>query len=98
MRSFALPWIPHDDVVLPTDIQGQPALGGAFDAADPLGHLHVDGVLRDLGRQVFGGGIAQHGDIGSNVAVAPVHYGYSTITFIVSLLKYIAFPGDSMHF
>ena len=36
MRSFALPWIPHDDVVLPADIQGQPALGGAFDAADPL--------------------------------------------------------------
>ena len=35
MRSFALPWIPHDDVVLPADIQGQPALG-AFDAADPL--------------------------------------------------------------
>lgn len=26
MRSFALPWIPHDDVVLPADIQGQPAL------------------------------------------------------------------------
>ena len=36
MRSFALPWIPHDDVVLPADIQGAPALGGAFDAADPL--------------------------------------------------------------
>ena len=35
MRSFALPWIPHDDVILPADIQGQPALG-AFDAADPL--------------------------------------------------------------
>jgi len=35
MRSFALPWIPHDDVILPGDIQGQPALG-AFDAADPL--------------------------------------------------------------
>ena len=27
MRSFALPWIPHDDVILPGDIQGQPALG-----------------------------------------------------------------------
>ena len=36
MRSFALPWIPHDDVILPADIQGAPALGGAFDAADPL--------------------------------------------------------------
>jgi hypothetical protein len=36
MRSFALPWIPHDDVILPADIQGQPALGGVFDAADPL--------------------------------------------------------------
>ena len=24
MRSFALPWIPHDDVILPSDIQGQP--------------------------------------------------------------------------
>ena len=35
MRSFALPWIPHDDVILPADIQGQPALG-ASDAADPL--------------------------------------------------------------
>ena len=35
MRCFALPWIPHDDVILPADIQGQPALG-AFDAADPL--------------------------------------------------------------
>ena len=35
MRSFALPWIPHDDVVLPADIQGMPALG-VSDAADPL--------------------------------------------------------------
>ena len=35
MRSFALPWIPHDDVILPGDIQGQPALG-VSDAADPL--------------------------------------------------------------
>jgi hypothetical protein len=35
MRSFALPWIPHDDVILPADIQGQPALG-VFDGADPL--------------------------------------------------------------
>jgi hypothetical protein len=35
MRSFALPWIPHDDVILPADIQGMPALG-VSDAADPL--------------------------------------------------------------
>jgi hypothetical protein len=35
MRSFVLPWIPHDDVILPSDIQGKPALG-ASDEADPL--------------------------------------------------------------
>jgi len=35
MRSFALPWIPHDDVILPAEIQGMPALG-VSDAADPL--------------------------------------------------------------
>lgn len=35
MRSFTLPWIPHDDVILPADIQGMPALG-VSDAADPL--------------------------------------------------------------
>ena len=35
MRSFALPWIPHDDVILPADIQGTPAIG-VSDAADPL--------------------------------------------------------------
>ena len=35
MRSFALPWIPHDDVILPADIQGIPSIG-ASDAADPL--------------------------------------------------------------
>ncbi|MBZ0130219.1 MAG: major capsid protein [Rhodobacteraceae bacterium] len=35
MRSFALPWIPHDDVILPADIQGMPAIG-VSDAADPL--------------------------------------------------------------
>ncbi len=35
MRSFALPWIPHDDVILPADIQGIPAIG-VSDAADPL--------------------------------------------------------------
>ncbi len=35
MRSFALPWIPDDDVYLPGDIQGAPTLD-IFDAADPL--------------------------------------------------------------
>ena len=35
MRSFALPWIPHDDAILPADIQGIPSIG-ASDAADPL--------------------------------------------------------------
>jgi hypothetical protein len=35
MRSFALPWIPHDDVILPGDIQGVPAIGMS-DAVDPL--------------------------------------------------------------
>jgi hypothetical protein len=35
MQPFLLPWIPHEDVILPSDIQGRPALG-AGDAADPL--------------------------------------------------------------
>jgi hypothetical protein len=35
MRSFSLPWIPHDDIILPGDIQGIPALGMS-DMADPL--------------------------------------------------------------
>ena len=35
MRSFALPWIPHDDVILPADVQGMPALGFSH-ATDPL--------------------------------------------------------------
>ncbi|MFU8778671.1 MAG: major capsid protein [Roseovarius sp.] len=35
MRSFSLPWIPHDDIVLPGDIQGVPALGMS-DMAEPL--------------------------------------------------------------
>ncbi len=35
MRSFTLPWIPHDDVVTPQDIQGVRGFGVA-DAADPL--------------------------------------------------------------
>ena len=35
MRSFTLPWIPHDDVITPQDIQGVRGFGVA-DAADPL--------------------------------------------------------------
>ena len=35
MRSFTIPWIPHDDVVTPQDIQGVRGFGVA-DAADPL--------------------------------------------------------------
>src|SRR6185295_10965938 len=34
-RSFTVPWIPHDDVVTPQDIQGVRGFGVA-DAADPL--------------------------------------------------------------
>ena len=37
MRSFALPWIPHDDVILPNDIQGVPMLGRS-DAPDRRHH------------------------------------------------------------
>ena len=48
MRSFALPWIPHDDVILPADIQGMPALG-VSDAADPLVDIHE---LRVHGRRL----------------------------------------------
>jgi hypothetical protein len=35
MRSFTVPWIPHDDFVTPQDIQGVRGFGVA-DAADPL--------------------------------------------------------------
>ena len=35
MRSFTVPWIPHDDVITPQDIQGVRGFGVA-DAADPL--------------------------------------------------------------
>ena len=35
MRSFTIPWIPHDDVITPQDIQGVRGFGVA-DAADPL--------------------------------------------------------------
>jgi len=35
MRAFSLPWIPHDDTILPQDIQGVRGFGSA-DAADPL--------------------------------------------------------------
>jgi hypothetical protein len=35
MRSFTVPWIPHDDVITPQDIQGVRGFG-LTDAADPL--------------------------------------------------------------
>jgi hypothetical protein len=35
MRSFTLPWIPHDDIITPQDIQGVRGFGVA-NAADPL--------------------------------------------------------------
>ena len=35
MRSFAIPHIPHDDVITVSDVQGQPALGSSTQA-DPL--------------------------------------------------------------
>lgn len=35
MRSFTLPWIPHDDTITPQDVQGVRGFGVA-DAADPL--------------------------------------------------------------
>ena len=35
MRSFVIPWIPHDDVVTPQDLQGVRAFG-SVDRADPL--------------------------------------------------------------
>ncbi len=41
MRSFALPWIPHDDVILPSDIQGMPALGQS-DAPDRLAEVMTE--------------------------------------------------------
>lgn len=38
MRSFAIPHIPHDDVITVGDVQGQPALG-ASDQTDPLAQV-----------------------------------------------------------
>ena len=38
MRSFSIPHIPHDDVILPQDIQGIRAFGSA-EAADPLAEV-----------------------------------------------------------
>src|SRR5512134_550702 len=35
MRSFTIPWIPHDDAITPQDIQGVRSFGMS-DAADPL--------------------------------------------------------------
>ena len=42
MRSFVLPWIPHDDKILAADIQGVPAFGAS--GADQLAAL----MLRKL--------------------------------------------------
>jgi hypothetical protein len=41
MRSFALPWIPHDDVILPSDIQGMPLLARS-DAPDRLAEVMTE--------------------------------------------------------
>ncbi|WP_439561151.1 major capsid protein [Roseinatronobacter sp.] len=38
MRSFAVPHIPHDDVITVMDVQGQPALGSSTEA-DPLSEV-----------------------------------------------------------
>lgn len=38
MRSFAIPHIPHDDVITVADVQGQPALGASAQA-DPLAEV-----------------------------------------------------------
>ena len=38
MRSFVVPWIPHDDAITPQDLQGVRGFGVA-DAADPLASL-----------------------------------------------------------
>jgi hypothetical protein len=35
LRSFSVPWVPHDDVITPRDVQGIRGFGYA-DAADPL--------------------------------------------------------------
>ena len=47
MRSFTVPWIPHDDVITPQDIQGVRGFGVA-DAADPLYKTLDDGQKRRL--------------------------------------------------
>ncbi|MFN3953348.1 MAG: major capsid protein [Pararhodobacter sp.] len=41
MRSFALPWIPHDDVILPSDIQGMPLLARS-DTPDRLAEVMTE--------------------------------------------------------
>lgn len=38
MRNFTIPWIPHDDVIVPQDLQGIRAFGSG-DAAEPLATL-----------------------------------------------------------
>jgi hypothetical protein len=36
MRSFPIPHIPHDDAITVADVQGMPAIGGAFNAPDQV--------------------------------------------------------------
>lgn len=45
LRSFVVPWIPHDDVILPQDIQGVRGFG-LTDAADPLATLMTRKLTR----------------------------------------------------
>lgn len=45
MRSFTVPWIPHDDAITPQDIQGVRGFGVA-DAADPLATLMERKITR----------------------------------------------------
>ena len=45
MRSFTVPWIPHDDFITPQDVQGVRAFGMA-DAADPLASTMEDKLTR----------------------------------------------------
>ena len=49
MRSFTVPWIPHDDVITPQDIQGVRGFGVA-DAADPLATVMERKLTRMRGK------------------------------------------------
>ena len=45
MRSFTVPWIPHDDVITPQDVQGVRGFGMG-DAADPLATIMERKITR----------------------------------------------------